>query len=70
MESLFSDYLSLLNSPEISYPPAIFDLISQGKVYSKFHSFFKTQKIIYSKLTGKDEQFASEILFLVSIENL
>ena len=65
MEQLFSDYLSHLTSPTTPYPPAIFDLLSQGKVYPSTHSFFKTQKIIYSKLTGKDEEFAGEILFKV-----
>lgn len=45
--------------------PAVFDLISKGKVYPTSHSFHQTGKIIYRKLTAADELLLSEPLFKI-----
>lgn len=59
----FFTYFTQLHEQE-KYPPLVSKLPSRGLVYPEHHFFNKTQHIIYEKINGYDEEWATEALFI------
>ena len=63
LENSTQTYLSLLLNTANKWPSLISSLPSQGLIYPPNHFFSQHGKVVYGKLSGRDEEWATEPIF-------